>query len=195
MIVSIFSSSQAPAAFPGRGHRQGFARAIGEAGESTDSLCPRLTDIKLRDVLVLFRCPGALARIIIIFPVCTISCVWVFIRFLFCITNLHHCHWKRFRYPIHEPHHHRLASGKQEKGENRKNHKMFGRGRKQSVSQASVKSVKPVPPPTASVRDSGVSKRRPSVASTRRRGSVATSSNTLVDPSGRWVSSTLDASI
>ncbi|KAF3771140.1 hypothetical protein M406DRAFT_336648 [Cryphonectria parasitica EP155] len=48
---------------------------------------------------------------------------------------------------------------------------MFGRGRKQSVSQASVK-------------DSGVSKRRPSVASTRRRPSIAPSANTLVDATG-----------
>ncbi|KAI7778492.1 hypothetical protein LA080_002096 [Diaporthe eres] len=59
---------------------------------------------------------------------------------------------------------------------------MFGRSRKASVSQTTTKSK---PPSTAVTRDSGVSKRRPSTASTsRRRPSNACSAQSLVDPSG-----------
>lgn len=66
-------------------------------------------------------------------------------------------------------------------------HKMFGRSRKASVSQTTTKSK---PPSTAVTRDSGVSKRRPSTASTsRRRPSNACSAQSLVDPSGKWVTS------
>ncbi|KKY35539.1 putative btb poz domain containing protein [Diaporthe ampelina] len=61
---------------------------------------------------------------------------------------------------------------------------MFGRSRKASVSQTTTKSK---PPSTAVTRDSGVSKRRPSTAS-RRRPSNACSAQSLVDPSGKWVS-------
>lgn len=81
----------------------------------------------------------------------------------------------------------KIHVGREEKstpGKSITNIKMFGRGRKQSVSQASTKSV--AKPPSASIRDSGVSKRRPSVA-TRRRPSIATTANTLVDSSSRWV--------
>ncbi|KUI70247.1 hypothetical protein VM1G_06344 [Cytospora mali] len=61
---------------------------------------------------------------------------------------------------------------------------MFGRARKASVSQTTTKSSKP-PPASISVRDSGVSKRRPSTSTaSRRRPSIATSAQTLVDPSG-----------
>lgn len=62
-------------------------------------------------------------------------------------------------------------------------YKMFGRSRKASVSQTTTKSK---PPSTAVTRDSGVSKRRPSTAS-RRRPSNACSAQSLVDPSGKWV--------
>lgn len=61
---------------------------------------------------------------------------------------------------------------------------MFGRSRKASVSQTTTKSSKP-PSASMSIRDSGVSKRRPSTSTTsRRRPSIATSAQTLVDPSG-----------
>ncbi|KAG8160952.1 hypothetical protein KVR01_009216 [Diaporthe batatas] len=60
-------------------------------------------------------------------------------------------------------------------------YKMFGRSRKASVSQSTSKSSKP--PSTAVTRDSGVSKRRPSTASTSRRRPSCSAQN-LVDPSG-----------
>lgn len=167
----------------------GIYMGVGEVGESTDY--PRLTDIKLCDVLVLsrnFLMPLASHH----------SSSFRFVRFSILgfpsVPVLYHeasLLLERISIPIPRPTppdciFERKIRRNQTKVKRRyKNNKMFGRGRKQSVSQSSTKSVKP--PPTASVRDSGVSKRRPSVASTRRRPSIATSTNTLVDPSVKWV--------
>lgn len=148
---------------------------------------PRLTDIKT------VRCPHRVHEELLllllassIFPVCTIFCFWVFFGSCF-ISRSTVASRTNFRYPAtHRDH--QTPAVEEGKAQEKNTTNMFGRGRKQSVSQASTKSVKP--PPTASVRDSGVSKRRPSVASTRRRPSIATSTNTLVDPSVRWVTHT-----
>lgn len=89
----------------------GFTRAVGEVGESTDSLSPRLTDIKLGDVLVLFRSPGALATHHHLSGFYNFLFLG-FLRFLFCIKNLQYCHWKRFRYPFTNHTNHQPVPGR-----------------------------------------------------------------------------------